>query len=115
ILYYDYALTIGAEVERFWMRRQSLVSLIFFLNRYLALIGHVPMIYELFWVNDTSNTSCGTLHVYQEPLIVAIQTVIGVLQLFRTYALYNQSRRVLSFLCAYGLIAVSVAIVRDLR
>ncbi|TBU36247.1 hypothetical protein BD309DRAFT_878698, partial [Dichomitus squalens] len=58
---------------------------------------------------------CGTLHVYQESLIVAIQTVIGVLQLFRTYALYNQSRRVLSFLCAYGLIAVSVAIVRDLR
>ncbi|TBU38854.1 hypothetical protein BD309DRAFT_483972 [Dichomitus squalens] len=99
ILYYDYALTIGAEVERFWMRRRSLVSHIFFLNRYLALIGHIPVIYEFFWVHDTT-----------ELLIAAIQIVIGVLQLFRTYALYSQSRRVLSCLCAFGLIASSVAI-----
>ncbi|EJF59266.1 hypothetical protein DICSQDRAFT_128421 [Dichomitus squalens LYAD-421 SS1] len=99
ILYYDYALTIVAEVERFWMRRWSLVSLIFFLNRYLSLLGHIPVAYELFGVYDAS-----------QALIAAIQIIIGVLQLFRTYALYNRNRRMLFFLFAYGLVAASIAI-----
>ncbi|TBU31242.1 hypothetical protein BD311DRAFT_776228 [Dichomitus squalens] len=99
ILYYDYALTIVAEVERFWMRRWSLVSLIFFLNRYLSLLGHIPVAYELFGVYDAS-----------QALIAATQIIIGVLQLFRTYALYNRNRRMLFFLFAYGLVAASIAI-----
>ena len=48
MLYYDFALTFGMEVERFWGRRLTLVSCVFFLNRYIALAGHIPVFWEFF-------------------------------------------------------------------
>lgn len=48
ILYYDYALTLSTEVERFWRRPWSLVSFGFYLNRYLSLLGHIPVMYEFY-------------------------------------------------------------------
>lgn len=50
ILYYDYALTFAREVEHFWpspYRTGSWVSVIFFLNRYLAIFGHIPILIGL--------------------------------------------------------------------
>ena len=52
ILLYDYCLTFAAEVERCWRVRQLNWSLAFFyLNRYLVLFGHVPIMLEYFWSN----------------------------------------------------------------
>ena len=48
VLYFDYALTFGMEVERFWKREFSTASFGFFLNRYLAVFAHIPIIYEFF-------------------------------------------------------------------
>ncbi len=48
ILYYDFALTVDTEIERFWGRPWSLVSFGFYLNRYLSLLGHIPVMYELY-------------------------------------------------------------------
>ena len=36
------------EVERFWGRRASWAAGSFFLVRYLALLGHVPILYEFY-------------------------------------------------------------------
>ena len=46
ILYYDYLLTFSREVEYFWpISRPCMngISVIFFLNRYLAIFGHIPI------------------------------------------------------------------------
>src|SRR6266404_5478142 len=45
ILYYDYVLTFSREVEYFWPKsyRTSWISLLFFLNRYLAIFGNIPI------------------------------------------------------------------------
>lgn len=49
ILYYDYSLTLGAEVDRFWrVGRCSFVNILFVLNRYLALLGAIPVCFEFF-------------------------------------------------------------------
>ena len=51
LLYYDYTLTFGAEVSRFWrcrVGRHSWGTVGFFLNRYLAILGHIPVIWEFF-------------------------------------------------------------------
>lgn len=38
------------EVERFWtLRSFSWASLFFFLNRYLALLGHIPIVVDTYW------------------------------------------------------------------
>jgi hypothetical protein len=50
ILYYDYALTFAREVEYFWpnpYRMGSWVSAVFFLNRYFAIFGHIPILIGL--------------------------------------------------------------------
>ena len=50
ILYYDHALTLPAEIQRFWIRGSlTWPTLLFFVNRYLAFFGHFPVILQTFW------------------------------------------------------------------
>jgi hypothetical protein len=54
ILLYDYCLTFVAEVENCWVVRRFSWGLgFFYLNRYLVLFGHIPIMLEFFW--STSN------------------------------------------------------------
>ena len=49
MLYYDYTLTLSSEIEHFWKRaRFSLVSVLFVVNRYLGLLGSIPVAMEYF-------------------------------------------------------------------
>ena len=51
LLFYDYCLTLGVEIEHFWKRaRISAVAALFVLNRYLTLLGQIPLIVEYFVV-----------------------------------------------------------------
>ena len=49
ILYYDYALTFSREVEFFWPHenRVGWVSFLYFLNRYVAIFGYIPIVLRL--------------------------------------------------------------------
>ena len=58
LLYYDFLLTISLEVERYWTGRRSWASVFFFLNRYTAILSHVPVIYEFFFVMSESVSEC---------------------------------------------------------
>lgn len=49
ILYYDYSLTFADEVARFWNRKNfTWASFLFFVNRYLVLLGNIPIMIEAF-------------------------------------------------------------------
>ncbi|TDL15688.1 hypothetical protein BD410DRAFT_100207 [Rickenella mellea] len=48
ILYYDHIMTLPTEIERIWRPKLSPVSVIFLLNRYIACIGYVPIIFFFF-------------------------------------------------------------------
>ena len=48
ILYYEYLLTLPEEVHYFWRKRRTLVTILFFLNRYLNLLVNVPLILQTF-------------------------------------------------------------------
>ena len=54
LLYYDFLLTISLEVERYWTGRRSWASVFFFLNRYTAIVSHVPVMYEFFFAMSES-------------------------------------------------------------
>jgi len=50
ILYYDYFLTLSKEVNSFWRAgSHSWASILFLVNRYMALLGHVPILFLVFW------------------------------------------------------------------
>ena len=48
ILYYDYFITLGMEIELYWRKPISLGSFGFFLNRYLSVIGYIPAMIEFY-------------------------------------------------------------------
>ncbi|KLO14338.1 hypothetical protein SCHPADRAFT_814660, partial [Schizopora paradoxa] len=56
-LYYDHLVTFPQEVEEFWKRKISFVSILFFVNRYATALGYIPIIYFIFWSpgNDEVN------------------------------------------------------------
>ena len=54
VLYFDYLLTLEMEVERFWKKPFSCLTFGFFLNRYLSLLAHIPVMYELIYVQTPS-------------------------------------------------------------
>ena len=54
IVLYDYCLTFIAEVERCWVVRRLNWSLgFFYLNRYLTLLGYIPIMLEYLWSTST--------------------------------------------------------------
>jgi len=56
ILLYDYCLTFVAEVESWWaVRRLSWGLVFFYLNRYLVLFGHIPIMLGSFWSTSNPN------------------------------------------------------------
>jgi len=62
ILLYDYCLTFVAEVERCWGVRQLDWTLAFFyLNRYLVLFSHAPVMMQYFWSTSNPNKTEGSI------------------------------------------------------
>jgi len=55
ILLYDYCLTFVAEVERCWVGEFNWATGFFYLNRYVTLFGHVPIMLEYFWSTPNPN------------------------------------------------------------
>jgi hypothetical protein len=48
MLYYDYFLTLAAEVSHIWPQPISLNIFLFFLNRYLAVFGNIVVFVIVF-------------------------------------------------------------------
>jgi len=98
ILYYDYFLTLSWEVDRIWKTSGlSWATAFFYFNRYICLLGHIPVIVEYFWStsNPRKHEICHVLHTFHKFLAVAIQVVVAFMLVMRVYALYGGSRIVL--------------------
>ncbi|CAA7265559.1 unnamed protein product [Cyclocybe aegerita] len=109
ILYYDYFLTFNSEYNRFWRTKGlTWASSLFYLNRYLSLFGHVPVIVQYFWSStDPDRLSvCNPLVSFHQYLAVIVQVIVGIMLILRTYALYNRKRIVLAILCISGLTVI---------
>jgi len=110
ILYYDYFLTFPAEYNRYWKARRkfTLAHILFCLNRYTLIVGYIPLIFLWFWPWSESIRfqTCLRINEYNESLIVGIQIIVGGILILRTYALYENSWRILVLLCSVGLAAV---------
>ena len=54
ILYYDYALTFFREVEFFWPHKNRVgwASSLYFLNRYMAIFGYIPIVLRIIPSSD---------------------------------------------------------------
>ncbi|KAF8198553.1 hypothetical protein BJ912DRAFT_1039409 [Pholiota molesta] len=128
IAVYEYCLTFVSEVERFWTGGPlNCASGLFYMNRYLVLFGHIPVMIEFFWA--TSNPAkikelirytsqiCQKLQSYHQFLAIAIQVIVASMLVMRMYALYERSRRVLALYLVVCTIVVAIGLsaIIDLR
>ncbi|VDB99452.1 unnamed protein product [Peniophora sp. CBMAI 1063] len=92
LLYYDYFLTLGDEVENYWPPRRALTWLsgLFLGTRYFTLLA------------------CGPVQYYHAFLELVLQIPIGLLCALRVYALYSKDRRILVGLLVLGAILTGV-------
>ncbi|EJC99205.1 uncharacterized protein FOMMEDRAFT_31296 [Fomitiporia mediterranea MF3/22] len=84
ILYYDYFLTLGREIRLIWRKKSNLVAIVFFLNRYVSILGSVPIILQTYanWSKDV---------------------IVAVIVVLRTYALYELNKKIAIMLTSIGL------------
>ncbi|KAI0271173.1 hypothetical protein BGY98DRAFT_204646 [Russula aff. rugulosa BPL654] len=122
MLYYDYFLTLHREIQFLWPphNKQRPFTLACIINRYVPMIGVLPVVMSYFIRVNPAVRPCEGLHAYRQWFMVAVQTNGGVLCLLRVYALYGRSRRILGVLLflATGVtltVFVSLFIVRKAR
>ncbi|VDC07451.1 unnamed protein product [Peniophora sp. CBMAI 1063] len=110
ILFYEYVATFEREVRLYWPPRHPLgwVSSVFLANRYLSLLGHIPILYSVF--GNMSYKFCSNLFVYHSYYEIVLQLFVGALCMMRIYALYNKSRWILAFLIGISVLSVAVAV-----
>ncbi|KAI0272850.1 hypothetical protein BGY98DRAFT_1066860, partial [Russula aff. rugulosa BPL654] len=103
MLYYDYLLTLPQEIQFLWPphNKQGWFTLACLLNRYIPMIGVIPVAISYFFPVNPS--VCEGLHAYREWFMAAIQTHVEILCLLRVYALYGRSPRILVLLIFLGM------------
>ncbi|VDB99451.1 unnamed protein product [Peniophora sp. CBMAI 1063] len=111
VLYYDYLLTVGDEIQHYWPNRRrplTWLSCLFLGVRYLAVIGYIPALVALVWGTDWQQ-GCGALQYYETFLELCLQVLVAALCILRVYALYAKDRRVLIGLILLAVVLLAVA------
>ncbi|EIW77318.1 hypothetical protein CONPUDRAFT_109867 [Coniophora puteana RWD-64-598 SS2] len=111
LLCYEWTLTLSEEVDRYWMRpKLSWAALLFFSNRYLTPLGHVPIVMETLMQSAIPTSVCQRMGMYNQAIIVIIQLIGGVVMATRVYAMYDRCRRILALMVSVAAIALTIGI-----
>ncbi|KAJ7460025.1 hypothetical protein B0H11DRAFT_2058550 [Mycena galericulata] len=98
ILLYDYALTIGQEVERYWGNSLTWGGGLYYLNRYSTIIGTIPVFVEYLLTTD-------------DPGKDSFNLLLAAILITRTYALYERNKIVLGVMALITLGGAGFALV----
>ncbi|KAI0328546.1 hypothetical protein GY45DRAFT_1326119 [Cubamyces sp. BRFM 1775] len=91
ILYYDYAMTVLSEIEYYWSPPKLSTNFVLFaVNRYIGLLGPIPVFFEYFFLTTES--------LYHQAFAMMSQGIVAILLILRTYALYECNKRILALL-----------------
>jgi hypothetical protein len=95
---YDWALTLGQEVELIWRQRWSLMTFLYLSVRYAG-IGYAA-VYMLDSVPTISMTDVGCIINYDTSnwINLIASAMLGVIMIARLHAMYQRSRKVLIFI-----------------
>lgn len=115
ILYYDYTLTLSREVEFFWPHenRVGWVSSLYFLNRYVAIFGYIPIVLRLIPGSNSlfhKQWLCKKMHRYIGYLGLVLQFLVAIPCATRVYALYNKNHYIFTGLIVLMITSIAVGI-----
>ncbi|KIM38019.1 hypothetical protein M413DRAFT_249814 [Hebeloma cylindrosporum] len=106
MLFYDIVITFGQEVERIWMRKFTMVTALWFLNRYLSPLGYIVIIVSFH--HPWSKEVCNRYILFPEALKIVTAFVIGVIFTMRIYAIYSGRLTIVLFVAC--LLAAELAV-----
>ncbi|KAJ7205331.1 hypothetical protein B0H12DRAFT_457149 [Mycena haematopus] len=117
IVVYEYILTFQLEVSRYWGTGLTWGTAFFYLNRYSALFGTVPLLYGISLITtDPSQVGvCKGLQHYHEYFALLSQILVAVMLIMRTYALYERNKYVLASMVCVTLCVIGFALYILLR
>ncbi|KAJ7773976.1 hypothetical protein B0H16DRAFT_1510583 [Mycena metata] len=107
ILYYDHLITLDAEINYIWKRR-TLSAYLFFVNRYLGFFSNIPV--GILPFITVSTRFCMRATLARQIQLCATQVVVVAIMIFRMYALYGRSLRVVWLLLGVGAGVVGVVV-----
>ncbi|KAI9065618.1 hypothetical protein FKP32DRAFT_1567581 [Trametes sanguinea] len=108
VLYYDFFLTFGEEYFRVWKNPRTVSSILFYLNRYLPILGDIAVntgnfhIFPNEQVRSSAPTSCRQYAFFRQLLLIINQVVVCFILFLRTYALYGRDKRILVLVIGVG-------------
>ncbi|KAJ7866647.1 hypothetical protein B0H13DRAFT_2066363 [Mycena leptocephala] len=115
IVSYDFLLTFDDEVRAYWGTRLTWATLLFYINRYVSLLGNSIPVVENFWTTYNYDpqkvATCRTIQTCHQYFSILAQIFVAALLIMRTYALYGQSRMILIVTSGIALAAVVVGAV----
>ncbi|KAI0746960.1 hypothetical protein C8Q80DRAFT_1178553 [Daedaleopsis nitida] len=108
ILYYDYFLTFRQEYWRIWKNPRTLSSSLFFLNRYLPVLGDIAVNVGNFYTFP-DETVCRRYAFFRQVLLVVNQVVVCYILFLRTFALYGRDWRVGGTVLTFAFILLGIS------
>ncbi|VDC07461.1 unnamed protein product [Peniophora sp. CBMAI 1063] len=109
ILYHDYFLTLPREIDRIWRSPLSRPSLVFYLNRYVPVLGDIVITVYSFSDFAAEETTCRQFALARQILLLFSQSIVCILLALRIIALYNRSKGVTVFVVGSGLVLLGIA------
>ncbi|KAG2363841.1 hypothetical protein BDR07DRAFT_878463 [Suillus spraguei] len=100
-LIYDWALTLGQEVELIWRQRWSLMAVLYLSIRY---VGIPYYIINITMASSLTDAVSAILYSTLNWINVIVAAMLGVVMLTRLHAMYQRSRQILIFLTIIFLI-----------
>ncbi|KZV68351.1 hypothetical protein PENSPDRAFT_610098 [Peniophora sp. CONT] len=109
ILYHDYFLTLPREIDRIWRSPLSRPSLVFYLNRYVPVLGDIVITVYSFSDFASEETTCRQFALARQILLLFSQSIVCILLAMRIIALYNRSKGIAVFVIGSGVVLLGIA------
>ncbi|CCM00311.1 uncharacterized protein FIBRA_02341 [Fibroporia radiculosa] len=88
IIFYDYAITLGQEIQLIWGRKPTSAIIIFFLNRYVVFaFGIVAILGTFAWSTDAGCACAAVIYLYD----ITSLALYGIIPLFSSLRVYAVS------------------------
>ncbi|CAL1708384.1 unnamed protein product [Somion occarium] len=108
ILYYDYIITFANEVSYIWSNPRTHASWLFLLNRYFSILSDVAVVSANF-ADFMTVEACKNYYFFRQMMLVIAQVIVCIISFLRTYALYERSKRIMTFIVSVFLVLFSLA------
>ncbi|KAG1760461.1 hypothetical protein EDD22DRAFT_77897 [Suillus occidentalis] len=110
VVAYDWALTVGQEIELIWRQRCSLMTVLYLVIRYIGIPFSIANVLEIMPLVSLTDAVSNIMNYAMNWTNVIMTAMLGVIMIARLHAMYQGSRTMLLFLVIIFL-AVNIACV----